>query len=79
MLKEKLQVILEEALAKLEVVAEELIEAHADETVEQVLVELKAKIPGMVDDVVIDAIKGAIKPLIKAQFLKLAEQISPKV
>ena len=66
----------EEVLAIVEVAAEAMIEAMSDKLVDIVCEEVKKAIPGNYEDGVVELIKVAAKPQIKALLLAQAEKIS---
>lgn len=65
--------------ALVEVELEKLIEAKSNDLVSLALAELAKAIPGQLDDVMIEAVKPMLLPVVKAELLKLVEQISKDV
>lgn len=68
--------LVQELLMRLEIEAKRLIEEKLDEVVDKALNDLKEKIKGNVDDVIIDALRVTVKAELKKFALELAEKIS---
>lgn len=69
----------EKVKALVEVELEKAIEAKSDAVVNALLAELAKAIPGQLDDVMIEAAKPKLLPVVKAELLKLVEKISKEV
>jgi hypothetical protein len=63
-------------LASAEVLVEQLIEKNCEKLVSQALDAIAKGIPGQIDDVLIASVKVQVIAAVKAEAMKLAEQIS---
>lgn len=72
---ETLNEVKSDVLEAAEGLAVKLIEKHFDASFEKVATKLKEAIPGQVDDMVIDMLKGKFQPELKADLLALASEI----
>ena len=71
--------IISEVKKQLELLLEKGLEQYHDQVMTKALEEIKKAIPGIIDDMAIEAIKPKLMEVSKAEFAKLIEKISEEV
>lgn len=69
----------EEGVDAAEIAVKAALNEKCDAIVAATLEEVKKMIPGQWDDALLESMKSNIQSVVKAELLKLAEKISPRV